>query len=159
MKGNNKFPLIKKTNKAMRNSLLVTAAVISLVFCNSPKRMAGVQAPRYFVLGSGGGFTEKYDIYKIHNDGRVEVVDAAFENATPLKTLSLDSTYLYFELLDKLDLQNLKFSYPDNMTWFIEVNNSERTNRISWGDLSHPVRPDIDSFFKRVIISVKTNIR
>lgn len=142
-------------------SLCALCAILLIGFsaCKDQKELATGQPERSFIIGSGGGFTGKYNIYKIHNDGRVDIMDDSLGNYTPLKTLPLDSTNLYFEILDKLELQNFKFNYPDNMTWFIEVNNGVDSNRLNWGDITHPVRPDIHKFFKRVNKSVNTNIR
>lgn len=146
----------------MKNTLTLYCLALIMgmgAACSKSKIMSGEKAASYFVLGSGGGFTGKYEIYKIHYDGRVEIQEAASENYSPYNTLPMDSTKLYFALLDELELQNLKFKHPDNMTWFIEVHNATDTNRVSWGDLSHPVRPDIKAFFKRVNSAAKSVTR
>ncbi len=125
--------------------------------CNGPKEVVAEMPARHFVIGQGGGFTGKYDIYKVHNDGKIEKKDDRGDSYTYLKNMPIDSATVCFTTLDKLALENIKFEYPDNMTYFIEVNNGTEINRIKWGNMSHPIRKDIESFYRRVSKMIKSD--
>ena len=137
-------------------SLLAFLIVITTA-CNDSKEIAAAQPERSFVIGTGGGFTGAYEIYRVNSSGTVELQNEDGKSYSSLKTLPNDSTIQAFAALDKLALEGYRFNRPDNMTNILEVETEAGTNTIKWGAIQHPIRDDIGEFFKRTMKMVRAD--
>lgn len=137
----------------MKNLIILLSISTILIFgfnsCNRQKEVKTKQPERSFILGSGGGITGAYIIYKIHNTGKIELQNDDSKTFDYLKTIPADSAAYCFAALDNLNIENYAFNHPHNMTYFIEIGSGKDSNKIKWGDINHPIRKDIDVFFKR----------
>lgn len=118
--------------------------------CCGHKEVAGTAAPNDIIFGSGGGITGQYTEYRVHNDGTIERKNFTTEAYEPYAKADRNDVLPLFAELDRLALQDVRFSHPGNMTKYIEVHDGTAVNRVKWGDPNAPVRPDIEAFFKQV---------
>ena len=139
----------------MKNLIILlsisTILIVGLNSCNKQKAMTTTQPERSLILGSGGGFTGAYIIYKIYNTGKIEIQNDDSKSFDYLKSIPADSAAYCFSALDELNIENYGFNHPHNMTYFIEIGSGKDANEIKWGDINHPIRKDIDIFFKRTL--------
>ena len=130
-----------------RTTLLLGTA---LLFSCGGKKEISSSTNDYFIFGSGGGFTGKYTEYRMHQNGLIEKMDLDNERYAELAKVNKKDLQPFFHQLHQLNLLDMEYDHPGNMTWYIEVHNEEKRNRVRWGDYKMPPQPELDAFFKKV---------
>ncbi|NND95133.1 MAG: hypothetical protein HKN45_09720 [Flavobacteriales bacterium] len=141
-----------------RLSLMTLLSVLMIFIsasCNSSRSVGKEQTEKSFVISYGGGFAGKYDTYRIHNNGAVEIQNSDLVTYAHHKLLNPDSTKAIFLSLDDLDLEDYSFDRPGNMTYKLELDDT----RVRWSDSDKSVRVDIRMFFDRVWKLVNEEIK
>ena len=121
-----------------------------LLSCANQQTTVSETEPDYFVFGSGGGFTGKYVEYRVFDSGMIDEMDFDKEAWVAYAEVEPSAVRPFFTELAALDLMELDYEHPGNLTWYIEVHDEEITNRVKWGDFNTPVKPELEAFFKKV---------
>jgi hypothetical protein len=133
--------------------LLLVFSILMVVSCGNTKKINENQSNRYFLMGSGGGFTSVYTTYRIHSSGKVEMSKSALKGYSFFKNLPTDSVKKMFSDLDALSLASYNFNSPGNITYFLVVDG----HMVKWGAATKPVRNDISIFFEQARKFLKAN--
>jgi len=96
------------------------------------------ETSRSFTIGKGGGFTGKYDMYKVMENGLVYKVSEVNPEEKILK-FDKKQTAEIFKQFEQLNIAGTNFSHPGNMTSFIRYQKNGKTYEIKWG--SSDVKP------------------
>ena len=138
----------------------LTLLVFSLVLfsCNSSRKVTSqkIESENYFIIGSGGGFTGLYTQYKIYDSGLIEIYD--FENKTYHQYSAADKSQIddFFDQIIKLDLINIDYSIPGNISDYIDVLSTDQTiNHIVWANGSNDFSPEIIKFHENLMRFIK----
>ena len=129
-----------------------------LFSCNSSKKavLHENEIESYFIIGTGGGFTGEYTQYKIFESGLIEIY--AFENKTyhQYKIVNKKQVSDFFNEIDKLDLIDIEYSIPGNISDYIDVLSNDQTiNHIVWANGTNDFNPEIIKFHENVMRFIK----
>jgi hypothetical protein len=103
------------------------------------------------VFGKGGGFTGKYDEYFIDNKGDLYKKDPASAAFTLLKSLSKKQYKSLFREIKKNDLITVAFNNPYNYSYYIEIYDGDKSNRIVWGNATNPPPSAVTAVFQKLL--------
>ena len=131
--------------------LLIASIALLFVGCSERKEIVSFDEPEYFIIGSGGGFTGKYTEFRVYDDGLIEQMDYDENEYVQYAKVEAYQIHPFFSEITRLDLINVRYDNPGNMTWYFEVHDEEATNRVRWGDFKvQPIDPEIEEFYKKV---------
>ncbi len=103
-------------------------------------------------LTSGGGFAGATTTFQIRPDGKVIKTNSLKPNASEVvKTLGSNELTNIYQDLDKLQLQNVKFSHPGNMTYSLKVESDAYKNNVRWGSNDHQVPANIQQYYDNLM--------
>jgi hypothetical protein len=124
-------------------TLLLIAAIMLSASC---KTNAPLQS---FSIGKGGGFTGKYDEYRVDSDGNVYNIS---NGSSPVwfKTFNKEQIKTIFTKFDGLHIPTVNFLHPGNMTSYIRCEMNNKTYEIKWGDARMPPPQNVIDFFESV---------
>jgi len=108
----------------------------------------------FFIIGSGGGFTGKYNHFKVHNSGKVEKLS---DETKIYESYSKIEKYLianYFKELEALNIGEMDYDHPGNMTFFIQVVYDSKLHTIKWGDIKYQVNNRVELFYEKVMTEI-----
>lgn len=100
-------------------------------------------------FGNGGGFTGIETKYILNKKGELSVIN---RDTTMIKHVAKKKLHDIFELTSKLE--NYKFSEPQNIYQFIEINYSSGTNRIVW-NVNSNISADVKNLNEKLINETK----
>jgi hypothetical protein len=128
---------------------------------------AGCQAQRInpvtytgkqLVFGNGGGFTGRESTYVLLDNGYLFSIDtdkhSGKENYTPLKKLPGKITQQLFSKADALQLEQVRFSHPGNVYYFVGLKKKQDIHRITWGDPGHEAPADAENLYHQLTASL-----
>jgi len=121
--------------------------------CNHSKSVSSTNdnQPTYFIIGSGGGFTGLYTQYKINSTGLIETYNFNTNTYQPYNQVNKSKVKQYFNRIEALNLRNMSFNKPGNITdYIIVISDNQKLNRIAWDNGSSEISPEIIAFFKEV---------
>ncbi len=136
-------------------TLALFATAVLLVFCKNTQYTADNLPKEQIRFGKGGGFTGIEKSYTLLENGQLFEKNTS-GNLTGLDKASKKAVKVYFNAIENLHLDSVKFQYPGNTYSFIEVPNGDSFNRISWGDNQHPVDGPVQDLFNKLMALVKT---
>ena len=144
----------------MHLSPRITLIIFSLILfsCNSSKKVVSNESEpeNYFIIGTGGGFTGLYTQYKIYDSGVIEIYDFENKSYQQYETVSKDQVEDFFDQIVKLDLINIDYSIPGNISDYIDVLSTDQTiNHIVWANGSNDFDPEIIKFHEIVMRFIK----
>jgi len=119
-----------------------------------PKPMSEVNPNVTIVIGNKGGFTGATNKYEVAANGTVtNIRTKALEEKTVVKQLSTEQVYRLQQKALALNLDELDFQHPNNMTFFISYINSSTgaNNTVEWGDPNFPVEPAIKALYSQYV--------
>lgn len=102
-----------------------------------------------FEIGSGGGFTGKYIEYKVCSNGKIYDISNG-QKETLFATFDKNKIKNIFSEFDKLNLDQLIFSAPGNMNYYIRITTENGTHEIKWGDFKKSPPQNILNFYNKV---------
>ena len=107
------------------------------------------EVQRSFMLGKGGGFTGKYEIFLVKSNG--EVFKVINEQPAGEVAVKIDKKQIaeVFSEFDKLNIAGDSFSYPGNMTYFIRYTDNNKTYEIKWGSPNVAPPHNYVAFFEK----------
>ena len=134
----------------MKFILIALAAVSSALlfwFCKHNRYTADTLPTKQIRFGKGGGVVGKETLYTLLENGQLFLSDMGGKPTEADKARARSAKAL-FQTAETLGLSKLDFKYPGNVYSFIESSDADgKTNRVSWGDQSHPVNPDVQNLF------------
>ena len=124
--------------------------------CNSQKMNNGKTSgnDKFFIIGSGGGFTGEYKQFKVHESGEVEKLaddNEEYEHYSELEKSLADS---FFQELETLHIADQNFIHPGDMSFYLGVMKGEELHMVKWGDERYPMDKNIKNFFEKVAIEI-----
>lgn len=108
----------------------------------------------FFIIGSGGGFTGKYNQFKVYDTGKVKKLNEATETYETYTEIEKELITDYFTELEALNISERKFDHPGNMTFFIQVMLENELHTIKWGDIKYPINNAIELYYEKVMTEI-----
>ena len=123
---------------ARKNILLVLTSVIILFTVNScaSKKVLNSTGITAITFGSGGGSTNAITKYQITTNRELFEMKTLEKTTREIKRISKAELKSIYKMIDKLSKEQLKFSHPGNLYYFIELEKSKEKINIAWGDPS-----------------------
>lgn len=128
-------------------SLLATATLF--FFCKQPKYTVGNFPEKQLRWGSGGGITGQVNSYVLLENGQLFKIGKKDE-MTELKKTKAGKAKKIFEAVESGSLTKQDFQHPSNMYSFLEFQNGDMVQRITWGDPKYPVDEKIKTVFDQL---------
>jgi hypothetical protein len=146
--------ILKMRQAVIYLTVLTSIAGILLCSCNilKPKQLASTD----ITFGKGGGFTGKYDEYRLSNNGNIFKKNFSNNEFTLLKKLPKKETKNIFKEIETNKLFDIKFAHPYNISCFIEISKDTLKNKIVWGDTKNPPPPQVIIVFDKLMDLVKS---
>lgn len=113
-----------------------------LISCKTPESS-------FFEIGSGGGFTGRYIEYRVYSDGKIFDISNG-QGEKLFVTFSNEKIKEIFKSVDKLNIPEIKFIHPGNMTYYIRISRGSNLYEIKWGDHKMPPPQKILDFYNKV---------
>ncbi len=130
--------------------LLATLIFTGLISTScSNKNIQPETKERYFILGSGGGFSGLYEEYKVHRTGQVEWYDFKAKKYMPYSVMTPKLTKQTFDKLEALGIESKNIDKPGNFTYYIELTSGDNRHKIKWNDELRSSLIDIQRFFNK----------
>lgn len=109
-----------------------------------------------FTIGKGGGFTGKYDVFLVKENGEILMYNKEYPKDF-IKKMNKKVTAEIFNEFNNLNISEKNISHPGNMTSFIRYESDGKTHEIKWGGPGYEPPQDVISFFNKVwdIIKLK----
>lgn len=115
---------------------------------------------KQLIFGSGGGFTGASLSYVLLDNGQLFSTDSNSgigtdtKKYTLLKKLPKTITRQLFSKAVELQLEQLTFSHPGNISYFIGLNNTHTTQRITWGDHRHKAPEGAENLYHQLLATL-----
>jgi hypothetical protein len=126
--------------------------------CRVQRATPDTYTGRQLIFGNGGGFTGAESRYVLLDNGQLFSVETnkstRKEKYTPLRQLSRTITRQLFSKADALQLEQLAFSHPGNMYYFIGLQENDTTHRATWGHPSHTIPGEAEILYHQLIASL-----
>jgi hypothetical protein len=128
-------------------SLALAAVALLLLFCkHQPKFTADNLPQQQLRWGNGGGYAGRETTYTLLSNGQVFKQELKDTLAETVKTRRKTAAAIY-KTAESLNLAKLEFEHPGNIYSFLEWQDGDVVQRISWGDPAIPVNADIKSLY------------
>jgi hypothetical protein len=105
--------------------------ILFLLLLVVQKSMA--QKNEQIVIGSGGGFTGRWEFYKLKANGEVSYRVNLASNFEKIGKISKKEATVYFDQVKALQLDSLDVNQPGNLSYLIEYHIDEAIQRVIWG--------------------------
>lgn len=129
-------------------------AALLLLSCGSNKKAMHtvVETIRF---GNGGGITGYITTYVLSSDGKITQTNESMtrQGMILLKTLDKKITDQFYSKAK--ELKDYSYSAPDNMFLFLEIQTSEKNNKIVWGADKSSVDPRVISLYNELMEVLK----
>lgn len=120
--------------------LLVFCAISA---CSSAKFTVGSLPKQQLIFGSGGGFTGKYDSNLLLENGQIFKKDFLNSQFIEQKGIRKRKARAFFRAADELELGQMDFNHPGNLSMFLEFQTDSTTARVTWGDPNFAVNQKV----------------
>lgn len=138
---------------AMRIVLILFALTITLSACKSNEKVQRDLSKVQILVGSGGGFTGFYTEYKIFGTGKVERYTSKDEKTAAIGNVQPDSIRVWVNELDRINFYGIELNQPGNMSYYMELTEPEKINRVKWGSATPPAA--VQSIYDRILRAVE----
>lgn len=150
-----------KWNSAFRNygvllAIMLSPALFFLTSCH--KKTSEVNASvkeAYFIIGSGGGVAGRYEQFKVYQHGGTVRYDFENKYYLPYSTLSTRMNAEIWEKLKAIKITSLSIDDPGNFTYYVELIDNDKSNKVIWNDETDFVPSELKSFFNLVEKTLK----
>ncbi len=106
-------------------------------------------------FGKGGGFTGKYDAYKLDNTGNLYKIDHKVNSETFVKLLPAKQCKELFKTVSNAGISKLSINNPYNMSSYISLVTKTDTNRLVWGDPKKNPPQIVGEVFEKLMLLTK----
>lgn len=133
----------------------IAAALFGLfVYCTGSKEIN--RTGETIKFGKGGGFAGTYENYVLYQNGfLIKTIDGQ-ERVKDIKKIEQNQCDVLFNKMRSLNIKNLKYVEPGNMSNYIEVEVEGGVNRIVWNAHGETEIPeDLIAYFEVLLSLVK----
>ena len=133
------------TSSLVPSALIIIAMLLTGIRCGNQREAASQETaftePDQMVatdfvlsLGTGGGFTGRWDGYRIQSDGSVWSWTGVGipTDSSRIGTLPADSIAALSRMIDESGFYADSTHQPGNVTAFLEISSGNRSNRVTW---------------------------
>jgi len=136
--------------KPMPSPFFCYLAIILIITACSTKSFHPETYPQQQIrFGSGGGFTGFVRQYALLDNGHLYKQEGADSTFTFIEKLSKKQIRSFFKDIPA-ELVETSFHHPGNRYYFVAYHTSTQTNRLTWGDMQHPIGDTLENFYKRL---------
>lgn len=132
----------------MKRLLTLFALLPALIACKpaqyTPKTYTGQQ----IVAGSSGGVTGMMKEYAVFDNGQRFVSNGLKGEWKALPRLKKSKAREVFSRAEEIDLINVKFSHPGNMTYYLVMKQPPRSREIKWGESGISPPEEVTGFYE-----------
>ena len=129
----------------MKKTIYLSILVLILASCSTPKELKCF-SKNDIVFGSGGGFTNKSNIYSLSYDGIIHKTNEFSKESKEVGKITKKETKKLFVKYLKSGLDTLEYVKPGNMYYFLGYKNDSTNKKITWGDGSDVPSPAKDLY-------------
>lgn len=131
-------------------ALSLSATAMLFLFCkHQPKFTADTLPTKQLRWGTGGGFAGLENTHVLLENGQVFANKLSGPLSEGKKTKAKTAATL-FKTVQALNLGKLEFSHPGNLYSFLEIQEGDTVQRVTWGDPNFPVNPAIQAAFDQL---------
>ena len=117
-----------------KSLFIASIALVVLILSNcSANRSLSNKIVNEITFGSGGGFTGAVIKYQIKSNGEITKINSIDNKTLLVKTINKRKFREINKKVNKLTETQLKYNQPENIYYFIEIDNGVKTN-ITWGE-------------------------
>ncbi len=117
-----------------KNLFVASIALVVLILSNcSVNKSLNNKLVNEITFGSGGGFTGAVIKYQIKSSGEITKINSIDNKTILLKTINKRKFREINKKVNKLTETQLKYNQPENIYYFIEIDNGVKTI-ITWGE-------------------------
>lgn len=91
---------------------------------------------RTITAATGGGFTGRYNIYRIQPDSIIYSVDENSDQSRMIGKLSSEEFQKVYNLLDASNYEGIDYNKPGNLTSYIDIKDGATHYKIVWSKSS-----------------------
>lgn len=103
------------------------------------------------VFGKGGGISGIYDEYFIDTKGDLYKKDASTAAYSLIKSLPQKQIKEVYREIKKNDLYKVAFNNPYSYSYFIEIFDNDKSNRIVWGNANNPPPAEVTTVYQKLM--------
>ena len=123
--------------------------IMTLLSCQtsqvtSPESFPGQQ----IIISEGGGFSGQTTQYILLDNGQVFIKTVFPESIKEIDHLDKKSSREIFNRLDLLNIKDIKFLHPGNMTYLLATRVGEDYYEIKWGDPAYQVPAEVLDYYQ-----------
>ncbi|MEM1217423.1 MAG: hypothetical protein AAGH79_00850 [Bacteroidota bacterium] len=132
---------------------LFAVLIVGCIFSCTPPQYSYGELPEVRIhFGAGGGVAGLKSEFILLENGQVfrsvaQPTGKVLEQEE-LKPNTKREAKDYFKRLDSMRIVKYDFFHPDNYYYFLRMVDDQIDHKLEWGDLDHPVRVDVQSFYQ-----------
>lgn len=135
-------------------SITLLATALLFWFCKQQKYTAGKFPDKQLRWGNGGGFVGRENTFTLLENGQIFKSEPN-DKMTELEKTKAGKAKKIFETAAALGLAKLNFEHPGNIYSFVELQEGDMVQRITWGDIKYPVDERVKDLFAQLTALVK----
>lgn len=131
--------------------LLLAILSVAIAYC-SPKQTLDRLPSKYLRFGSGGGVVGETTTWTLFPNGQLFRTRTLQPDTLEWQQHSRRTARRLFQEAEAMSLLDRPpFEHPGNRYYFVEWTEGERSQRITWGRLEHPVDSTIEALYQRLV--------
>lgn len=103
------------------------------------------------IVGNGGGFTGKEQIYTVLENGQMFHYNGIKETQSKMERLDKAKTKQLFADMKAADIANIKCNDPGNMYYFVAFKKGEEEHKATWGGSKQEAPAALEAIYKQVM--------
>ena len=140
--------------KILLISITLLATAMLFWFCKQPKYTVGKFPDKQLRWGTGGGFVGRENTFTLLENGQIFKSEPNGQMTEQTKTKASKAKKIY-ETAETIGLAKLDFQHPANTYSFLEYQEGDMVQRITWGDPRYPVDTRVKELFAQLNDLVK----
>jgi len=129
--------------------------IFSLYNCNQRHYTSSTLPEEQLIFGDGGGFTGAVTEYMLLKNGQLFRVNGMQGDTTEVAKIEKSAAKQLLQEAEALQLEKMDIQKPGNMYYFVGVRDKDETHKITWGDSSYTIAPTVQSFYKKLMETVR----
>jgi hypothetical protein len=133
----------------MKNLFYPMVFIMTFLSCQtshvtSPESFPGQQ----IIISEGGGFSGQTTLYILLDNGQVFIKTVFPESLKELDRLDKKLSREIFNRLDLLNVRDIQFIHPGNMTYLLATREGEDYYEIKWGDPAYQAPAEVLDYYQ-----------
>lgn len=134
----------------MKKIIVLFIAFLSLISCKTITYSPMNYKDQQLVVGSSGGVTGTIKEYALLDNGRLYVSKGITGEWKYLRKVKGAKVRDIFNKAEELGLDTMKFKHPGNMSYYLIIRTSKKSNEVKWGEAGEPVPSGIIAFYQEL---------